>query len=195
MISDHSVKTDSALHQQLPALRIFCDRLQNGYLPACTQCEYGRTQQLDAPQKRLTIAACAADAASYVLASCRAPLASRASRRACFAGRGVAVALCARRSPIPNRAWPTGRPAGRWDPGRHARRARTPDLGQFVRALRRRTRGPGTTTSTSPATPSSNALTDPRAVWLFVLANSLGTLLILSASIRHQMPVPAVHAR
>ncbi len=69
-----------------------------------------------------------------------------ACRRARFAGAGPAVAMCARRPPIPSRAWPTDQSAGRWDPCRHARRARTPDPGRSARApgrLRRRTRGPG----------------------------------------------------
>ncbi len=39
------------------------------------------------------------------------------------------------------------------------------------------------------------ALTEPRGVWLFVLASSLGALLILAASIPHRMPVSAETAR
>ena len=59
--------------------------------------------------------------------------AHRASRRARFFGRGAGVAVRARQAASPCRRGPMGRPAGRCEHGRHARRARTPDPGRSVR--------------------------------------------------------------
>lgn len=63
-----------------------------------------------APTSRLTIAACAPDATSSILALWRTPIASRASRRARFFGRGAGVAVRARQAANPCRTGPMGRP-------------------------------------------------------------------------------------
>jgi hypothetical protein len=70
-------------------------------------------QRLERAPITLTIAACATDATSSILASCRTPIASRASRRARFFGRDAGVAVRARRPPSPNRPWPMDRSSGR----------------------------------------------------------------------------------
>ena len=79
---------------------------------ACTQCKYGCSNGWSAPRPRLTIAACATDATSSILALCSTPIASRTSRCARFCGRDPGVAVRGRQPA--NRTWPLGRPARRW---------------------------------------------------------------------------------
>jgi hypothetical protein len=59
----------------------------------------------------------------------RKRIASRASRRARFFGRGAGVAIHTRRAANPCRTWPMGRCAGHREHGRRARHARTRDPG------------------------------------------------------------------
>src|SRR4029450_5446636 len=77
-------------------------------------------------RNRTPTATCATGATAAPLASCRAPIVSHECRCVRFCRRGAGLARCAHRVPTPSRAWPIGRPAGRWAYGPPARRAHTP---------------------------------------------------------------------